>query len=609
MKTDKTICAANKSTYSICPSSLDQFASTQLRQYLKQATHADLPVVEKATGPAIYLACDKAQDVRDAFSIRVQGEDILISGSNPRGVLYGVYSFLEQFCGIRFFTPDFEWVPECPVLTVPGDFEYRETADFKIRQIRLELNFTPTLVDWAAKNRFNSITVDFSNWEKPEAGGTVQAARDRHLMTDGSGHAMFFFLKASEYFEKYPEWFPEVDGRRLATRNTGDNFCYSNREAVEECTRNIIAYCKRFPEMKRVNFWPGDGGYICRCEECRKKSFMELYGDLIALITARLHAGLPDIQVEQLAYNFDSRDKTLPMMKVLPRTPEIPTMFAFWGQDLTIPLAENPELSHQYVYQYIREFAERAPGQASIFSYHTDTYANSNFCPVFEPAMAADFKTFRKLGIDEVCLLWIPWDDCDPDDILWIAYQNGGLWGRLAMNLHFDVAAFRRDYYRATAGGNQAGQAEQFWNTLNTILRKLSALIFPFTPYRTSDAWGCAFNPEVFKWELTTDYGQPGKDRLKLFSQAAADLEKLQKAMTTSAESDRPEYRRFQNYVDHCVIRTRGLTLIIQAQYAMQDELWQQATELLQKALDTGMKEQRNLTLRWLKAAQEKKEL
>jgi hypothetical protein len=606
MKSNIMVCVENKSSYCICPSGLDSFAATELRRYLNQATHTDLPMVEKTTGPAIYLTCDPTPNLRDAFSIKVQGDDLLITGSNPRSVLYGVYSFLEKFCNLRFFAPDFEFVPDCPVLTVPGDYEYNETADFNIRQIRLELNFTPALVDWAAKNRFNSITVDFWNWEKPEAGEVLQAARDRNLMTDGSGHAMFFFLKASEYFEKHPEWFPQVDGRRLATRNTGDNFCYSNREAMEECARNIIAYCKRFPEMKRVNFWPGDGGYICRCAECSKKSFMALYGDLVALITSRLHAVLPDIQVEQLAYNFDSRDKTLPMMKVLPRTPEIPTMFAFWGQDLTIPLAENPEPSHQYVFQYIRDFAERAPGQASIFSYHTDTYANSNFCPVFEPAMGADFKTFRKLGIDEVCLLWIPWDDCGPDDILWIAYQNGGLWGRLAMNLNFDVTAFRRDYYRATAGEGQAGQAEQFWNTLNAILRKLSALIFPFTPYRTSDAWGCAFNPEVFKWELTTDYGQPGKDRLTLFTQAAADLEKLQKTMTTSTGSDSPEYRRFQKYVDHCAGRTRGLSFVIQAQYAMQAGLWSQAAELLQRALDTGMKEQRDITQRWLETARTK---
>ncbi len=603
MKPTNIICTGNKSSYHICATKRDRFAAMELQRYLRQATHADLPVVEKASGPTIYLTCDTDHDDRDAFSIKVQGEDILITGSNPRSALYGVYSFLEKCCGIRFFAPDFEWVPECPVLSVPGDFEYRETADFNIRQIRLELNFTPTSVDWAAKNRFNSITVDFWNWEKPEADGVLQAARDRNLLTDGSGHAMFFFLKASEYFEKHPEWFPEVDGRRLATRNTGDNFCYSNREAVEECARNVVAYCKRFPEMKRVNFWPGDGGYICRCEECRKKSFMELYGDMVALITARLHAVLPDIQVEQLAYNFDSRDRTLPMMKVLARTPEIPTMFAFWGQDLTIPMAENPEPSHQCVYRYIREFSERSPGRASIFSYHTDTYANSNFCPVFEPAMTADFQTFKNLGIDEVCLLWIPWDDCGPDDILWIAYQNGGLWGRLAMNLHFDVTAFRRDYYRAAAGENQAGQTGQFWNTLNATLRKLSALIFPFTPYRTSDAWGCAFNPEVFKWEPTTDYGQPGKDRLTLFSQAAADLEKLQKTMTTSAGSDSPEYRRFQKYVDHCARRTEGLSFVIQAQYAMQDGLWSQAAELLQKALDTGMKEQRDLTLHWLNVA------
>ena len=76
--------------------------------------------------------------------------------------------------------------------------------------------------------------------------------------------------------------------------------------------------------------------------------------------------------------------------------------------------------------------------------------------------------------------------------------------------------------------------------------------------------------------------------------------------MTISAVSDSPEYRRFQKYVDHCARRTKGLSFIIQAQYAMQDGLWSQAAELLQKALDTGMKEQRDITQRWLDTSRTK---
>jgi len=597
------ICADGKTDYWIHADANSGFAAEELRRYLSRAAGTDFPADAKASGPMIVLTMEPDTDGRDRFSIRIHDRDIHITGGNVRSVLYGVYHFLETFAGVRFFAPDFEVVPNWSEIRVPSDYAFSQTADFGVRQLRPELNFGPEIVDWAAKNRFNSITADYWYWEKPEGKAVLEAAEKRGLMTDGSGHAMFFFLKATDYFEAHPEWFPEVEGKRVATRNTGDNFCYSNSAAVEQFIRNVLAYCKGFPRMKRINLWPGDGGYVCQCSECRKRPLMELYSDVIATLMTRVRETGLDLDVEQLAYNFYTPDKSLDMMRVAPRTPDIPTMFAFWGQDLMRPLAENTEPGHATVWGYIKEFCERAPGKGSIFSYHTDTYMNSNMCPIFESAVGEDFRAFKKLGIDEACLLWVPWNGENAQDMCWVAYQNGGLWGRLAMDTRFDVQAWRRSYYRAVFGEAQAAEGERLWTLLNADLGRLTALIFPFAPPRVSDAWGCAFNREVLKWELTAEYGHGGEERLRVFGEVAESLARLDARSAVLSSSGLPECERFKKYVAHCAIRTRGLSLIMEGQYAMKAGQWRKAAQLLQQALDSGMTEEVDITRRWLQVA------
>ncbi|MBE6699931.1 MAG: DUF4838 domain-containing protein [Ruminococcaceae bacterium] len=75
----------------------------------------------------------------DAFSIDVtlRGEEasMTIRGGNGRGVLYGVYKFLERYAGVRYFTYELERIPESDITLFDGNmlayepyFEYRHTS-------------------------------------------------------------------------------------------------------------------------------------------------------------------------------------------------------------------------------------------------------------------------------------------------------------------------------------------------------------------------------------------------------------------------------------------------------------------------------------------------
>jgi hypothetical protein len=79
------------------------YAAEELAKYL------GMKKIEVKEGAfPITLSIDPTLGV-DAFQINatLSGDDagMTIAGGNERGVLYGVYKFLEELCGVRYFTP------------------------------------------------------------------------------------------------------------------------------------------------------------------------------------------------------------------------------------------------------------------------------------------------------------------------------------------------------------------------------------------------------------------------------------------------------------------------------------------------------------------------
>ncbi len=69
----------------------------------------------------------------DDFVIRRVGQYIIIAGSHPRGTMYGVNYFLDYYVGVKWYSPQYTFIPTIPKLSLCiGDdvqiprFEYRE---------------------------------------------------------------------------------------------------------------------------------------------------------------------------------------------------------------------------------------------------------------------------------------------------------------------------------------------------------------------------------------------------------------------------------------------------------------------------------------------------
>ena len=124
-------------------SASEKTAAEELAAYLKKITDAEIPVKtddERKTDHEIVIGFTnrggkgKKELGEEGFTIKTEGKRLFILGSEVRGALYGVYSFLEKCCGCRFYTDTCERVPQMNMLTVP-EIDCTELPGFEYRNV------------------------------------------------------------------------------------------------------------------------------------------------------------------------------------------------------------------------------------------------------------------------------------------------------------------------------------------------------------------------------------------------------------------------------------------------------------------------------------------
>ncbi len=169
-------------------------AADELARYVKRMTGANVRIVKDGprppeAGPAFVLSlgeaakkleklpgADDRERLRDGFVVRSEGRDrLLIAATEPIGLLYGVYTYLEKVCGVGFFW-DGEQVLKCTDLPMSG-IDRAELPRFRIRQNLQACAFGYTTqywgldewkreIDWTAKKRFNTVMLPWGDLTK-----------------------------------------------------------------------------------------------------------------------------------------------------------------------------------------------------------------------------------------------------------------------------------------------------------------------------------------------------------------------------------------------------------------------------------------------------------
>ena len=264
------------------------YAGEELTKYLTQKG----VLVEDGAFP-ITLLVDPSLG-SEAFKITVslaeENQGMTIAGGDPRGVLYGVYKFLEEFGGVRYFTPTLEVVPTTDIVLEEGVIlEY--TPYFELR--RLSWYGAGTSSSWCLKNGVNA--------------------------HDGANDAIYGgkVVYGSGLFVHTLGALTETGGGASA------NPCLSldspeGKANYEKVMKNLREKLEADPTINIVSVSQNDNNNYCLCDYC--KASYALYtntasnyedggtaGNLLVFVNkvaAELEADYPDLTIDTLAYNY-----------------------------------------------------------------------------------------------------------------------------------------------------------------------------------------------------------------------------------------------------------------------------------------------------------------
>lgn len=301
-----------------CACMTGNFAAEELAKYIQKMTGVLLPVVKEDPGSQFVFTFEKTFDKEikfDGFRISLRGDTVVFSAAMPRGILNGVYTFLEENgCCWAWMGEENEVVPQKDFLEVKEKvtnpaLEFRGECIFSVCKENVEE--VRTILDFMGKNRFNLLMTSTKRTEKREEGWKVNwidvekellpELQKRDMILNISEHSGRWFFPVS-LFEEHPEWFAmNKEGKRFSS----GQICYGNEEAVEYLKNAYVKYAKEHPEVKILGTWPEDGYGFCQCEKCKESGVVL---KAVNKIAKALYEVRPDLLVEYLSYTKETSD-------------------------------------------------------------------------------------------------------------------------------------------------------------------------------------------------------------------------------------------------------------------------------------------------------------
>jgi len=289
-------------------------AASELSIYLKAITGADFKIVPQgqsgtslviAVGPGAAkfiqpkLSLEKAKMGDDGIVMTSIGPNIILTGAtgSKRGTLYAVYTFLEDICGVRWWTSKDKYIPRKPNLAINNlnityipVFRYREALYNRL----VNADYNPELTKFLVQSKYNG------------GHNNVHADWGNYYSILGWCHTFDVLMPPSRYFKDHPEWYSEIDGKRVAERS---QLCCTNDAMIAELTKNVLETIAKQPDAGIISVSQNDWLNNCQCAKCKAMDEAEgsPSGSLIYCVNKVAEAveqKYPEFLVETLAYLY-----------------------------------------------------------------------------------------------------------------------------------------------------------------------------------------------------------------------------------------------------------------------------------------------------------------
>ncbi len=233
----------------------------------------------------------------DGFILKSDGRLAVIYGLQDKAVYYGAVRLLE----LKGYRMTHHQVPDVAPDIKPGLPIVNEVNNpsFAYREIWY---YTPhhsqDYADWHALH--HRIRVGDSNeyiWDS-RFSGPLRWAEGMYV------HTFQKLIPPAKYFSTHPQWFSEIDGRRVRD----GQLCLSNPEVLDTLCANLAKMMEEHPDAQIWSVSNNDNYNVCQCPHCRHMD--SLYGGpsgtLIHFIN-QVARRFPDKTISTLAYQFTRR--------------------------------------------------------------------------------------------------------------------------------------------------------------------------------------------------------------------------------------------------------------------------------------------------------------
>ncbi|MBI5820267.1 MAG: DUF4838 domain-containing protein [Verrucomicrobia bacterium] len=391
------------------PTAVENTAGKELQLHLRQVTNDDFPIISEKDVPRnatslIFVGKTSQSPQKDfAFDeilIRSKDGNLILAGHPRRGALYAVYSFLQDVIGVRWWTPEETFIPKKESLKIPN---------------ALNISYAPKMISremyhrWAQPGVFSA---------RMKGNGSIPAEYGGKVSIIHFVHSFYKIIPPEKYFDKHPEWFSEIKGKR-----TSDNaqLCLTNDELCKEVTSNVLATLRKNPDARFIDISQNDWRRNCTCEKCKALDEKEgsPAGSLVHFlnkVAAEVEKEFPDVLVESLAYQYTRKPPKCvkPRDNVLIR---LCTIECSYIQPLTgeqnKKFAEDMEgwsriAKHLFIWDYVTNYTDYIGPHPNlrVLAPNVRYFVKNGAVGLFEEGEGDDFADMRNWVL--MRLMWDP---------------------------------------------------------------------------------------------------------------------------------------------------------------------------------------------------------
>lgn len=283
---------------------VENTAAATLQNYLAQISGYTLAVVtdEAAYAKEILVGItnregnvytlDRASLGTDGVYLKTVGDTIVITGAAQRGVLYAVYTFLEDYLNCRWFTKDVTVIPSDPQLNVAKEIAYSHVPVLEYRETDW---ISPRDVNWSVANKLNGLVYRYL--DENGGGGVGYAGSFAHTLQS---------IFTPDIYAQYPET------RAFGIKSkayTDEHPCLSNEKTYEIVRDTMLTWLAQNPGRQIVSITHPDNQDYCVCADCQAVYDVEgspagLMLRFVNRFADEIKDVYPDVKVDTFAYQY-----------------------------------------------------------------------------------------------------------------------------------------------------------------------------------------------------------------------------------------------------------------------------------------------------------------